>query len=66
MRFSKQSSPIQIKMDQNQLQNLEYFSYFGSMITTEANFTREIKSRIVIVKAAFNKKTLLPPVWTYI
>jgi hypothetical protein len=37
------------------------------MITTDANFTHEIKSRIVLVKAAFNKKkTLLPLNWTYI
>jgi hypothetical protein len=34
----------------------EYFSYFGSMITNDARCTREIKSRIVTVKAAFNKE----------
>jgi hypothetical protein len=32
--------------------------YLGSMITNDARCTREIKSRIVMAKAAFNKKTL--------
>jgi hypothetical protein len=30
-------------IEQNQLQNLEYFRYFGSMITSDANCVREIK-----------------------
>lgn len=49
-------------MDQKQLQNFEYFKQFGSMITSDANLAREIKSKIFIIKAAFNKKkALLPP-----
>jgi len=38
------------------LKNVEHFYYMDSMITNEARFTREIKSRIAIAKAAFNKK----------
>jgi len=43
-------------MDQQQLENVEYFSYVDSMITNEARCTREIKSRIAMNKAEFNKK----------
>jgi hypothetical protein len=43
-------------IDQKQLENMEYFNYLGSMITSDARCTREIKSRIAMAKAAFNKK----------
>jgi hypothetical protein len=43
-------------IDQKQLQNVEYLNYLGSMITNDARCTREIKSRIAMTKAAFNKK----------
>jgi hypothetical protein len=36
--------------------NVEYFNYFGSMLTNDARCTREIKSRIAMAKAAFNKE----------
>jgi hypothetical protein len=39
--------------------NLEYFNYLDSMIN-DARRTRELKSRIAVAEAAFNKtKTLL-------
>jgi hypothetical protein len=38
------------------LENVEYFNYLVSTITTDARCTREIKSRIAMAKAAFNKK----------
>jgi hypothetical protein len=41
------------------MENVEYFNYLGSMITNDARFTREIKSRIATGKAAFNKKKTL-------
>jgi hypothetical protein len=56
MRISRQPSPVQIVTDQKQLENVEYFNYLGSMITNHARCTREIKSRIAMAKAAFNKK----------
>jgi hypothetical protein len=36
----------------------EYFNYLSSMVTNDARFTREIKSRIAVEKAEFNKNTL--------
>jgi hypothetical protein len=41
--------------DQKQLDNTEYFSYLGSMVTNDARCTCEIKSRINKAKTAFNK-----------
>ena len=35
---------------------MEYFSCFGSIVTSYTRRTREIKSRIAVAKAAFNKK----------
>jgi hypothetical protein len=34
---------------------VEYFSYFGSMITNDARCTRKIKSSIAMAKAALKK-----------
>jgi hypothetical protein len=45
--------------DEKQLENVEYFNYLGSMITNDAGCTREIKTGIVMAKAAFNAKTNL-------
>jgi hypothetical protein len=56
MRISRQPYVIKIMTHQKQLENVEYFNYLGSMITNDARCKREIKSRIVIAKAAFNKK----------
>jgi hypothetical protein len=59
MRIKRQPSPIKIVIDQNQLDNVEYFNYLGSMITNDARCTREINFRIVMAKATFNKKKTL-------
>jgi hypothetical protein len=59
MRFSRQPSPVEIMTYQEQLANVEYFGYFDRMITNYARCTHEIKSRIVMAKAAFNKKLAL-------
>jgi hypothetical protein len=40
-------------VDQNQLENVEYYNYWGSLITDDARCTCEIKSRIAMTKAAF-------------
>jgi hypothetical protein len=58
MRISRQPAPMKITIDQKQLENVEYFNYLGSMITNDERCTIEIKSRIAMAKAAFNKKTL--------
>jgi hypothetical protein len=36
MRISRQPSPIKVMIDQKQLENVEYFNYLGSMITSDA------------------------------
>jgi hypothetical protein len=59
MRISRQPSPMKIMIDQKQLENMEYFNYSGSMITNDAMCTREIKSKIAMAKAVFNKKKTL-------
>jgi hypothetical protein len=41
--------------DQKQLDNVKYFNYLFS-ISNDARCTSEIKSRIVVAKAAFNGK----------
>ena len=65
MRISRQPSPVKIMMDQKQLENVESFKYLGSMLTNDGRCTREIKSRIAMAKAAFDKKKiLLPANWT--
>jgi hypothetical protein len=50
---------MKIRIDQKQFENVEYFNYLGSMITNDAICTREIKYRIAMAKAAFNKKKTL-------
>jgi hypothetical protein len=56
MRMSRQPTPVTIKIDQKQLQNVKCFKYLSSMLTDDGRCTCEIKSRIAIAKAAFNKK----------
>jgi hypothetical protein len=46
-------------IDQKRLENVEYFNYLGSMITNYTRCAHEIKSRIAMVKAAFNEKKAL-------
>jgi len=42
-------------INQKQLRGVEYFNYFGSLITDDVKCTCEIKSRAAMTKAAFNK-----------
>jgi hypothetical protein len=56
MRISRQPAPMKFMIDQKQLENMEYLNYLGSMITNDARCTCEIKSKIAMAKAAFNKK----------
>jgi hypothetical protein len=59
MRISRQPSPLKIMLNQKQLENLESFKYLGSILTNDGICTCEIKCRIAMVKAAFNKKRTL-------
>jgi hypothetical protein len=64
MRISRQLSSIEIKVDQKQPENVEYFNYLGNKICNEI-YVREIKSRIAIAIASFNKKkTFVTSNWT--
>ena len=56
MRISKQQSPVTITIDEKQLENVKYFKYLSSMLTEDGKCTCEMKSRIAMAKAAFNKK----------
>ena len=49
-------SPVTIMIDQKQLENVECFKYLGSILTNDGRGACEIKSRIAMAKAAFNKK----------
>jgi len=56
MRILGQPFPVKIMIDQKQLHNVEYFKYLGSMLTNDGRCICEIKRRIAMAKAAFNKK----------
>jgi len=56
MRISRQPSPVTNMIDQKQLENVECFKYLDSMLTNDGRCTCEIKSKIAMAKAAFNKK----------
>jgi len=59
MRISRQSFPVKIMIDQKQLENVEFFKCLGSILTNDGRFNCEIKCRIALAKAAFNKKWTL-------
>jgi hypothetical protein len=53
MRISRQPTPVTIKIDQKQMENMKYL---GSLLTDDGRCTCETNSRIAMAKAAFNKK----------
>ena len=59
MRISRQPFPVKIMVDQKQLENVESFKYLGSSLTNDGRCNCEIKCRITMAKAAFNKKRAL-------
>jgi hypothetical protein len=59
MRISRQPFPVQIMIDQEQMENKKYFNYLGNMIMNDARYTREIKAGTAMAKAAFYKKKTL-------
>jgi len=66
MRISRKPCPVKIMIDQKQLENVESFKYLGSSLTNDGRCTCEIKCRIGMVNAAFNKKrALLLAHWTW-
>jgi hypothetical protein len=66
MRISRQPFPVTIMIDPKQLENVESFKYLGSILTNDGRCTCEIKWRIAMAKAAFNKKrALFTSTWTW-
>lgn len=59
MRISKREKPLRITVDNQELENVEQFKYLGSLLTKDAHCTNEIRTRIAMAKAAFNKKRTL-------
>jgi hypothetical protein len=59
MRISRQPFPVKIMIDQKQLENVKSFKYLDSILTNGERYTCEIKCRIAMAKAAFNKKRAL-------
>jgi len=59
MRISRQPSPVKIMINQKQLENVESFKYLVRILTNDGRCTCEIKCRIAMAKAAFNKKRTL-------
>jgi hypothetical protein len=60
MRISRQPFPINIMIDQKQLESVESFKYLGIILANDGRCTCEIKYRIAKAKAAFDKK------WTFL
>ena len=58
MRISRQSYPVQTKY-RKQLKYLKFSNCLVNMITNNARWKREIKSRIAIAKTAFNTQNRL-------
>jgi hypothetical protein len=51
--------PVKIRIDQNQLENVESFKYLGSILTNDGRCTCEVKCKYTMAKTAFNKKRTL-------
>jgi hypothetical protein len=58
MRILRQSFPVKLMIDQKTTGECGIFKYFGSMLTNDGRCSCEIKSRIAMAKAAFNKRAL--------
>ena len=59
MIILRQPSSVTIMIDQKQLENVKCFKYLGSILTNDGRCMCEIKSKIAMAKAAFNKKKTL-------
>lgn len=59
MRISGTPSPVQVMIEQKQLEDLEYLNCLCNMMTNDSRLTPEIKFRVIMAKAAFNKKKAL-------
>jgi hypothetical protein len=56
MRSSRQPSSVQTVIDQKQQENVEYVDYLSNVITGGVRCTCDIKFRIIMTKAALDRK----------
>jgi hypothetical protein len=56
MRISRQPYPVQIMIDQKQLESVEYTNYLGSIITNDARCRSIIQSQGGEEYPTYNKK----------
>jgi hypothetical protein len=59
MRISRQAAIMQVMMHQKSAGKSGIFRRFCGMITKDARCTREIKSRVSMANAAFDKKKII-------
>ena len=59
MRVSRSDESLQIKENNRALKEVDNFKYFGSVLTRDDYYTREIEMRIAIAKEIFNRKISL-------
>ena len=52
-------NPINIKIEGQEVEQVNQFRYLGSLISDDGTCTAEIKSRIAMAKNAFNKRRKL-------
>ena len=65
MRISRKPSPIHIMIDQKPLQNVEYFNYFGSMITMIQDVQVKLNPGLPWQKQHSTRRRLFSPAnWT--
>jgi hypothetical protein len=65
MRISREPSPLRIMTDQKQLENMEYFKYFGCTITNDTRCTRKTKSELPWQKQHSTGRRIFSPAnWT--
>ena len=50
MAVSRRPSPVSILIHQKQREYVEYFNYVGSVVTHDARYVSEIKSRVIKAK----------------
>ena len=65
MRISRQPSPVTIMIDQKQLENMECFKYFGSILTNDGDVHVKLNPGLPLQKLRSRRRRLsLPANWT--
>ena len=59
MRVSRSNESLQIKVNNRELKEVDYFKYLGSVLTRDGCCARKINRRIAIAKHAFDRKISL-------